>query len=92
MKPYGGQTNMGWSTSTMSVIGHVSSNRCTKKIQIELHFFVSGHAHILGGLVDFQNFLTIVGVLIIFLEEKGQKMKIMHENWLNSYKNHFKLI
>ena len=81
VKPYGGQTNMGWQGDIdhVSVIGHVWSNRCTKKIQIELNFFVSGHAHILGGLVDFQNFLTIVGVLIIFLEDKGQKMKIMHE-------------
>ena len=55
--------------------------------QIELIFIVSGHAYILGGFADFQNFQTSLGVPIFLWEEKCQKMNFMHDKQYFAYKN-----
>ena len=83
VKPNGVKTTWVWSTSFMSLMGHL-----WRKVHIgdpdRPQIFCGGNAHILRGLADFEIFVTIISVLIIFFEEKCQKLKKMHENWSNS--------
>ena len=57
LMPHGGGLNMGgWTDGFMPAMQHHSNKGGTQKIQIDLKFFVSGQAHIIGGHVDFEIF------------------------------------